>query len=163
YGRWRRDTNVAQMRADWDELFSATGEGSFDAVEANGVPCAWVAAPGARSDRAIVYFHGGGFQVGSLASHRELMAGLAAGARVLGVGYRLAPEHRHPAPLEDALAVLEWLQAQGFAAHHIALAGDSAGGGLALSTLLALQGTDQRPAAAFVMSAWTDLAATGES
>jgi monoterpene epsilon-lactone hydrolase len=165
YGRWRRDTTVAQMRADWDELFNATGEGSFEPVAANGVPCAWVAAPGARTDRVIVYFHGGGFQVGSLASHRELMARLsaAAGVRVLGVDYRLAPEHRHPVPLEDALAVLEWLQAEGFASHHIALAGDSAGGGLALSTLLALQGTDNMPAAAFVMSAWTDLAATGES
>lgn len=165
YGCWRRDTPVAQMRADWDQLFHATGEGTFEAVSAHGVPCAWVAAPGARIDRVIVYFHGGGFQVGSLASHRELMADLSAasGVRVLGVGYRLAPEHRHPAPLEDALAVLEWLQDEGFASHHIALAGDSAGAGLALSTLLALQGTGRRPAAAFVMSAWTDLAATGES
>src|SRR5690606_15879602 len=126
---------------------------------------AWVAAPGARTDQVIVYFHGGGFQVGSLHSHRELMARLSAeaGARVLGVGYRLAPEHRHPAPLEDALTVLDWLKAEGHAAHRTALAGDSAGGGLGLSTLLALQGTDHMPAAAFVMSAWTDLAATGES
>ncbi len=165
YGRWRRDTTVAQMRADWDELFNATGEGSYTAVDANGVPCAWVAAPGARTDRAIVYFHGGGFQVGSLASHRELMARLSAeaGVRVLGVGYRLAPEHRHPAPLEDALAVLQWLRSEGYAPQHTALAGDSAGGGLALSALLALQGHGAAPAAAFLMSAWTDLAATGES
>lgn len=166
YGRWRRDISVAQMRADWDRLFAATGEGSFTPVQAGSVPCAWVAAPGVRSDQAIVYFHGGGFQVGSLQSHRELMARLsaAAGVRVLGVEYRLAPEHRHPAPLEDALAVLDWLRGQGFAAHDVALAGDSAGGGLALSTLLALQRDGEAlPAAAFVLSAWTDLAATGES
>lgn len=166
YGRWRRDTPVAQMRADWDQLFSATGEGTFEPVMAGPVPCAWVSAPGARTDRAIAYFHGGGFQVGSLHSHRELMARLsaAAGVRVLGVGYRLAPEHRHPAPLQDALAALQWLRGQGFAARDTALAGDSAGGGLALGALLALHARgDALPAAAFLMSAWTDLAATGES
>ncbi|WBY03065.1 alpha/beta hydrolase [Ramlibacter tataouinensis] len=166
YGRWRRDTTVAQMRADWDALFNATGDASFEPVQAGGVPSAWIAAPGVRSDQAIVYFHGGGFQVGSLHSHRELMARLsaAAGVRVLGVAYRLAPEHRHPAPLQDALAVLQWLRGQGFAAKDIALAGDSAGGGLALGTMLALYGRgDALPAAAFLMSAWTDLAATGES
>lgn len=166
YGRWRRDTPVAQMRADWDELFSATGDSRFEPLEAGGVPCAWIAAPGVRTDRAIVYFHGGGFQVGSLRSHRELMALLsgAAGVRVLGVDYRLAPEHRYPAPLEDALAVMQWLADSGMAAHHIALAGDSAGAGLALSAMLALQDRDQPlPAAAFLMSAWTDLAITGAS
>ncbi|OGA58443.1 MAG: esterase [Burkholderiales bacterium RIFCSPHIGHO2_01_FULL_64_960] len=164
YGRWRRDTTVAQMREDWDALFSATGDARFDPIQADGVPCAWVTAAGARIDRVIVYFHGGGYQVGSLSSHRELMSRLseAAGVRVLGVGYRLAPEHQYPAPLEDALTVMRWLLAKGFPAHHIALAGDSAGGGLALATLLAMQGHGC-PAAAFTMSAWTDLAATGAS
>ncbi|KQP45636.1 alpha/beta hydrolase [Pseudorhodoferax sp. Leaf274] len=166
YGRWRRDTPVAQMRADWDQLFGAAGEGTFAPLQLGGVPCAWITAPGVAHDQAIVYFHGGGFQVGSLQSHRELMLALsaAAGVRVLGVDYRLAPEHRYPAALDDALAVLQALRAQGFAAQDLALAGDSAGGGLALSTLLALQ-AQQRPlpAAAFTMSAWTDLAATGES
>jgi acetyl esterase/lipase len=166
YGRWRRDTPVAQMRADWDALFPSPGDASFEPVQAGDVPCAWIAAPGVRADRAIVYFHGGGFRIGSLQSHRELMAWLsaAAGVRVLGVDYRLAPEHLHPAPLEDALAVLQWLSAQGFAAGDLALAGDSAGGGLALSALLALQACGAGlPAAAFLMSAWTDLAATGAS
>lgn len=166
YGRWRRDTPVEQMRADWDRLFSAPGDASSQDVSAAGVPCRWIAAPGARADRAIVYFHGGGFQVGSLDSHRELMAMLSAeaGVRVLGVGYRLAPEHRYPAPLEDALAVLGWLREQGFRAANVALAGDSAGAGLALSALLALQTQEQPlPAAAFLMSAWTDLTASGAS
>ncbi len=166
YGRWRRDTTVAQMRADWDALFSATGDAEVQSVEANGVACLWVAAQGARTDRVIVYFHGGGFQVGSTASHRELMANLssAAGVRVLGVDYRLAPEHRCPAPLEDALAVLAWLRTQGLAAGQVALAGDSAGAGLALSTLLQLQAAGEaRPCAAFLMSAWTDLTASGAS
>ncbi|MGV3573183.1 MAG: alpha/beta hydrolase fold domain-containing protein [Ramlibacter sp.] len=166
YGGWRRDTPVQQMRADWDALFSATGEASVEPVQAGAVPCEWVTAPGARTDQAIAYFHGGGFQVGSPRSHRELMALLsaAAGVRVLGVGYRLAPEHRYPAALDDALAAWDWLRGQGFAAHDLALAGDSAGGGLALSTMLALQARGEPlPAAGFLMSAWTDLTASGDS
>jgi monoterpene epsilon-lactone hydrolase len=166
YGRWRRDTPVTSMRADWEALFAATGEAAFEPVEAGGVPCAWVQAPGAHRDRVIVYFHGGGFQVGSLRTHRELMGRLsaAAGVAVLGVDYRLAPEHRYPAPLEDALAVVRWLLGQGLAAPRLALAGDSAGGGLALSTALAMPVQALgRPAAVYTMSAWTDLAASGAS
>ena len=166
YRSWRRDTSVSQMRADWDRLFSATGNASVEPIECAGVSCQWVAAPAARVDKAIVYLHGGGFQVGSLASHRELMAELsaAAGTRVLGVDYRLAPEHRFPAALDDTLAVWGCLRAQGFRPGDIAFAGDSAGAGLALSALLALKERGQElPAAAFLMSAWTDLTASGES
>lgn len=166
YGRWRRDTPVEQMRADWDALFPSTGDATGEDVVCNGVACRWIAAPGSRADRVVVYLHGGGFRIGSLDSHRELMAGLSAAsaARVLGVAYRRAPECRHPAALDDALAVMAWLGERGVAASHTALAGDSAGGGLALSLLLALQ-RQQRPvpAAAVLMSAWTDLTASGES
>ena len=166
YARWGRGTTPAHMRADWDALFSARGEARVEPVDAGGVPCEWVRAPGVRDDRAIVYFHGGGFQIGSPASHRELMALLsaAAGVRVLGVNYRLAPEHRYPAALEDALRTFEWVQTRGLAPRHIAMAGDSAGGGLALSTMVALSQSGRAlPAAAFLMSAWTDLTASGES
>jgi acetyl esterase/lipase len=166
YGRWRRDTTVAQMRADWDALFSAPGDAAFEPMQAGEVACAWVSAAGVRADKAIVYFHGGGFQVGSLQSHRELMGLLsaAAGVRVLGVDYRCAPEHLYPAPVEDALAALQWLSEQGFAARDLALAGDSAGAGLALAALLMLQQQGRAlPAAAYLMSAWTDLTASGES
>ena len=166
YGRWRRDTPVAQMRADWDALFSEPGDACVRAVDANGVPCEWVIAPGADERKAVVYFHGGGFQVGSVASHHELMARISAASKVavLGVGYRLAPEHRYPAALEDSHAVMNWLEAQGFAARDVALAGDSAGGGLALSLLLSLQDKGRAlPAAAYLMSAWTDLTASGAS
>ncbi|MBN9427389.1 MAG: alpha/beta hydrolase [Burkholderiales bacterium] len=166
YGRWRRDTPVAQMRADWDELFDAPSQAIVEAVDAAGVPCQWVTAPGARNDRIVLYFHGGGFQVGSLASHRELMAcvSAAAGARVLGVDYRLAPEHRYPAALQDALAAYDWLRAQGVGTHQIAIAGDSAGGGLGLSLLLALHRCGEPlPIAYWGLSAWTDLTAAGES
>ena len=166
YGRWRRDTTLAQMRADWDRLFNAPAVGSVEPVDLAGVSCQWIAAPGARADKAIVYLHGGGFQVGSLASHAELMGALsaAAGVRVLGVAYRLAPEHRYPAALADTLAVLGGLRSQGFHPTDLALAGDSAGAGLALSALLSLQADDDDlPACAFLMSAWTDLTASGAS
>lgn len=168
YGSWKRDTPVAQMRQDWDELFGgAQVDALIEDVDAGGVKAQWVGAPGVvDAQRAILYFHGGGFQVGSLVSHRELMSGLSAAAqcRVLGVDYRLAPEHRYPAALDDALAAYRWLKDQGFAPDHIALAGDSAGGGLALSLLLRLRDAGQAlPAAAVLMSAWTDLTASGAS
>ena len=166
YGRWRRDTPVAQMRADWDALFSARADALVDAVDAKGVPCQWICAPGARENRVVLYFHGGGFQVGSLASHAELMACIssAAQARVLGVDYRLAPEHRYPAALDDALNVWRWLLGQGLLPSQLAVAGDSAGGGLALSLMLALQARGETmPASCWGMSAWTDLTASGSS
>ncbi len=165
YGGWRRDTPVTQMRADWDRLFSAPGPAELEAVDAGGVPCAWLRAPGARRDRAVLYVHGGGLQMGSLQSHRELMGELsvAAGVAVLGVGYRLAPEHRQPDALQDVLQVLAWLHAQGLSGAQLALAGDSAGGGLVLSALMQLPDGVPRPAAACLMSAWTDMTTFGSS
>jgi len=167
YGGWTRTTTVEQMRRDWDDLFwtdafPATGQEIF----AVGVDATWIDATTAGSEKVLLYFHGGGFQVGSVKSHRDLMARLSAAAncRVLGVNYRRAPEHRFPAPIEDAVAAYQWLQTQGFAPEHIAFAGDSAGGGLVLSTMLALRGKGlPLPAAGVALSAWTDLAATGGS
>lgn len=167
YGRWGRGTTVQQMREDWDALFAA---GDLDAdvqpVDAGGVACEWVDAPGADAACVVLYFHGGGFQVGSLVSHRELMACISAegGCRVLGVGYRLAPEHRYPAALDDARSAYAWLLAQGVPPGRIALAGDSAGAGLALALLLSLRdGGQPLPAACVLLSAWTDLTAAGAS
>ncbi|MEN1579705.1 alpha/beta hydrolase [Pseudomonas aeruginosa] len=167
YGSWGRQTSVEQMRADWDRLFGISiPDGSMQPVDAGGVPAAWISAPSADVDRVLVYFHGGGFQVGSVHSHFDLMYRLSAAARcrVLAVDYRLAPEHRFPAALEDALAAYEWLLGQGIAAERTALAGDSAGGGLALSLLLQCRDRGlPMPACAAVMSAWTDMAANGGS
>jgi monoterpene epsilon-lactone hydrolase len=163
--RWGRGTTVAQMRQDWDALFPAEVEARVTPVDVGGVPGEWVVAPGA-SEAVLVYLHGGGFQVGSCRSHRELMAGLsaAAGCRVLGLDYRLAPEHRWPAARADALAAWDGLIAQGLSPRQIALAGDSAGGGLVLQLLLALRDADRTmPAAAVTLSAWTDLGASGDS
>jgi len=167
YRRWGRSTPVAQMRADWDALFGNTPvDVAIEPVSADGVPAEWVAAHGACTDRAVLYLHGGGLQVGSPRSHRELMAHISeqADCRVLGLDYRLAPEHRFPAQLEDAQAAFGWLRAAGYAAPHLALAGDSAGAGLALALLLSLRDAGEPlPAAAALMSAWTDLTASGPS
>ena len=122
-----------------------------EAVVAGGVPCEWVAAPGAARDRAILYVHGGAYTTGSLATHRRHVAQLsaAAGARILNVDYRLAPEHPHPAAVDDAVAAYRWLLSDGSVApERIVLCGDSAGGGLAVAVLVALRDAeDPLPAA----------------
>ncbi|MCK1394408.1 alpha/beta hydrolase [Bradyrhizobium sp. 1] len=154
------------MRADWDELFSSSVSATIEPVQAGAVACEWVRPPAARRDAAIVYLHGGGFRVGSPTSHREIIARLAleAGIQALAVDYRLVPEHLLPAALDDAMAVLEWLEKSGLPADRIALAGDSAGAALALGVMVArLQQGKRSPAAAYLMSAWTDLTASGES
>jgi epsilon-lactone hydrolase len=133
-------------------------------VVANGVPAEWIVADGARDDVAIVYFHGGGYVMGSLATHRGHCARLsrAARARVLSVDYRLGPEHPHPAAVDDAVAAVRFARESGFAPERTAIAGDSAGGGLTLATLVALRDEgDPAPVAGLCISPWTDLALTG--
>ena len=136
-------------------------------VDAGGVPAEWVVPVGVRGDgRVLLYFHGGAYQLGSPATLRHLVALLsgAARARALSVDYRLAPEHPFPAAIEDALAAYRGLLAGGTDPASIAVAGDSAGGGLALGALVALRDAGEpMPAAAVLLSPWTDLALTGES
>jgi len=139
---------------------------AVDLVDAGGVPAEWVVAPGVSPGRVLLYFHGGAYQIGSPANLRHLVALLsgAAGARALSVDYRLAPEHPFPAAIEDALAAYRWLLASGIDPALIAVAGDSAGGGLALGALVALRDAgDPMPAGAVMLSPWTDLALTGDS
>lgn len=167
YGGWSRNTTVAQMRSDWDAAFgSCTVPVSQERVSVGGIDAEWIATSGAPPDKAILYFHGGGFRLGSVSSHRELIARIseASGCRVLAINYRLAPEHRFPAPLEDAMAAYGWMLDQGLKPENIAFVGDSAGGNLALAAMLGLRGRQvPLPAACVLMSPWTDLAATGDS
>jgi epsilon-lactone hydrolase len=162
-------TDVLAMRKNMEAVVAAAPrpEGvAFTPVDANGVPAEWTVADGARDDVAIVYFHGGGYVMGSLNSHRGHCARISqvARARVLSVDYRLGPEHPHPAAVEDAVAAVRFARASGFAPKRTAVAGDSAGGGLTLATLLALRDAgDPLPAAAVLFSPWTDLAVTGAS
>ena len=125
----------------------------------------WLEADEA-ADGVILYIHGGGYVSCSAATHRPITAALArlTRHRVFSLDYRLAPEHRYPAALDDAVAAYQWLLEGGTPAKLISLAGDSAGGGLVLGTLLrARQMKLPLPAAAVCFSPWTDLAGTGES
>lgn len=128
----------------------------------------WISAgkSGNNTPTALLYLHGGGFSVGSATSHRQLTAYIsrAADSRVLSINYRLTPENRFPAALEDSVNAYRWLLEKGFAPEHIALAGDSAGGGLAMATVIALrqEGLPQ-PAGAVGISPWLDLLCSSDS
>jgi len=136
-------------------------------VTAGGVPAHWLAAPGAEAGRVLLFLHGGGFELGSLRSDGELAArlGRASGMRVLFPEYRLAPEHPFPAAIDDVLAAWRWLRAgEGLSARSIAVAGDSAGGGLAVALLVAARDAgEELSAAAVLMSPTVDLTGSGAS
>lgn len=131
-----------------------------------GIPAEWLIPGNARSGRALLYLHGGGYVIGSIRTYRDMVSHLAFAAqcRALVVEYRLAPENRFPCAVEDALTSYRWLLSQGYEPGNIAIAGDSAGGGLAAATLVSLRDAgDPLPAAAMLLSPWTDLEGTGES
>lgn len=125
----------------------------------------WVAPP-AEAVRTILYLHGGGYVSCSPASHRPIIAALARGtpAQVFAPDYRLAPEHPYPAALDDAERAYEWLLTRGIPPSTIAVAGDSAGGGLTLALLMRLRDKGAAlPGCAVLFSPWLDLAGTGAS
>lgn len=139
-------------------------------VSADGVPCEWIVPPGAATTDRLLYLHGGGYVAGGLDSHRPLCADIAtaAGVAILNVDYRLAPESKSPAQLDDALTAYRWMLANGpdglGQVERCYMAGDSAGGGLALATLQAIGGAGlPAPNAAATLSAWTDMTVSGES
>ncbi len=116
--------------------------------------------------RTILYLHGGGYALGSPRSHRHMVANLAvaANAKAVLIDYRLAPENPFPAAVDDAVSVYRWLLDNGTSADQVVIAGDSAGGGLAVATLLALR--DQSitlPAGGVCISPWTDLTNSSET
>jgi len=138
----------------------------FESVSIDGIPGEFGRSPGARSDRTIIYFHGGGYVIGSLRSHRGMLSllGSAAGVRTLAVDYRLAPEHPYPAALDDAVRAYRWLLASGVAPSAIAVAGDSAGAGLAVATLVRARDEElPMPAAVALFSPFADLSGSGAS
>lgn len=161
--------NPQELRAAMAAAFSAfpsAGEVKCEPVNANGVKAEWITANNAAADRVILYLHGGGYVMGSIDTHRELVARLskAAQARVLALDYRLAPENPFPAAVDDSIAAYRWLLAQGYKPGRIVVAGDSAGGGLTVSTLLALRDIGAPvPAGAACISPWVDFEAEGES
>ena len=164
-----RPPGLADWRARLDRM-SAIAPLPRDVVVtpvlAGGVDAEWTATPQADPSRAMLYLHGGAYVSGSAVSHRLMVAeaGRQAGMRTLALNYRLAPEHPHPAAVEDALAGYRFLIAEGFAPERIVVAGDSAGGGLTLALLVSLRDAGERlPACAWVVSPWVDLEMTGAS
>jgi phosphinothricin tripeptide acetyl hydrolase len=139
---------------------------TWEPVHAAGVPAEWVTPAEREPGRAIVYFHGGGYATGSVEAFRSLSSHLARAtrARVLAVDYRLAPEHPFPAALDDAIAAYGFVISSGYAPDHVALVGDSSGGGLVLGTLVALRDRGETlPATAVCICPWTDLTLSGAS
>jgi epsilon-lactone hydrolase len=136
-------------------------------VTAGEVPAYWLDAPGTDAGRVLIFLHGGGFEFGSVRSDGELAArlGRAAGMRVLFPEYRLAPEHHFPAAIDDVIAAYRWLRTdQRLRASSIAVAGDSAGGGLAVGLLVSIRDAGEAlPAAAALMSPTVDLTSSGAS
>jgi phosphinothricin tripeptide acetyl hydrolase len=160
---------IAERRAQYDRaerFFPTPTDVTVEAVAAPEQPAEWLRPPGVRADAAVLYLHGGGYVIGSPRSHRHLAAAIArtAGVPGLSLDYRLAPEHPFPAALEDAVAAYEWLLARGIGPERIVVAGDSAGGGLTVATLLALRDRGlPRPAGGVAISPWVDLTCSGRS
>ena len=157
------DPSVEEQRAGMEALAGSfpLPEGAQQRAETiAGVPCEWQSVDGAKDDAVLLYFHGGGYVIGSVNTHRGLVSGFsgASGITGLSVDYRLAPEHPFPAAVEDAVAVYHALLEQGRDPAKIAIGGDSAGGGLSLALLLAARerGLPQ-PACAALLSPWSDL------
>jgi acetyl esterase/lipase len=163
------DRSTAELREAYDGLaaqFPTPADVTLSRADAGGVPAEWSATPDADAGRVILYLHGGGYVIGSSLSHRHLTAelGRAAGTRTLSLDYRLAPEAPFPAAVDDALAGYRFLLDSGFAPSSIAIAGDSAGGGLTVATLLAARDAGlPQPACAVCISPWTDLEGLGAS
>lgn len=163
------NATLDEMRANAEGFGEMTAEPegvSYEKVDAGGVPAIMVTPAGAKTDRVLQYTHGGGYVFCSANSHKRMAGHIAKaiGCRALVLDYRMAPEHPHPAPVNDAVTAYRWLLSQGIKAEHIALSGDSAGGGLVVATLLKLRDDGiAQPAGAVPISPWADMEGAGES
>jgi epsilon-lactone hydrolase len=164
-----RSDDYRQRRRDMDARGLAYGlrpDVKVEPVTANGVRAEWSSTPGAADDAALLYLHGGGYVIGSLDSHRHLAseAGRAAACWALALDYRLAPEHPFPAAVDDAVTGYRYLVARGVKPERIAIAGDSAGGGLVVAAMIAIRDAGlAQPGCGWCISPWVDMEATGES
>ena len=164
-----RPVGWAARRQRLDEIgavWPVASDVTLTAVDINGIPGEWSTVPGSNSSRVLLFLHGGGYCSGSIISHRRMVseAGRAAGVRTLAIGYRLAPENPFPAAFDDAATAWHFLRRQGIAAQHIAMGGDSAGGGLSLAVALKLHDVNEElPACLWLVSPWTDLTMSGST
>lgn len=172
---WRELINAVEglpldeVRARVDEFYERLPmpEGArLERIDAGGVPAIWATTPESIRERTILYLHGGGYVLGGAEGYCKMTSRIAraAEARVLVIDYRLAPENAFPAAVQDGVQVYGWLLQQGVRPDSVAIAGDSAGGGLTLATMISVRDAGGKlPAAAAVISPWIDLALTGSS
>ncbi len=160
---------IEDSRAGFEKMMRIVGgktPANVRQVDAGGVPSEIVSAEGASDDSAVLYLHGGGYAIGSPGTHREFARRLSAASRaqVLVIDYRLAPETPFPAPVEDAVSAYRWLLSEGYAPERLAIAGDSAGGGLTAAALVSIryQGLPL-PACGVCLSPWVDMEGLGDS
>jgi epsilon-lactone hydrolase len=164
-----RPAELSERRMRLDSLggqYPLPADVRVEAANADGVAAEWTQTPEADPAMVILYLHGGGYTAGSLKSHRHMVAqaGREARARTIALDYRLAPEYLFPAAVEDAVAGYRFLLSRGFTANHIAVAGDSAGGGLTVALLVSLRDAGlPLPACAWCSSPWVDLEGIGGS
>jgi epsilon-lactone hydrolase len=166
---WPRSPDYRQRRLDIDARgrdYGIPADVSVEPVNANGVRAEWISTPGAVDDAAILYLHGGGYVIGSLDSHRHLVAEAEreAGCWTLALDYRLAPENPFPAAVDDAVAGYRYLVGRGITPGRIAIAGDSAGGGLVVAAMVAIRDAGlPTPGCGWRISPWVDMEAVGET
>jgi monoterpene epsilon-lactone hydrolase len=158
-----------KRRSNFEELASllpVAGNVSFEPISAGDIPAEWIVPDEASEKKVLFYLHGGGYCIGSINTHRGMVSHIARAAktRTLLIDYRLAPENPFPAAVEDSTTAYKWILSQGIVAGDIIIAGDSAGGGLTVSTLLSLKKKEiPMPAAAVLISPWVDITITGGS
>ena len=158
---------IQEQRAGFEMLAAAappSDDIQRETVDAGGVPAEFATAGG--DDPTVFYLHGGGYCIGSIATHRDVVARFvrSTGGRALSIDYRLAPEHPFPAALDDATAAYRWLLSTGVDPARVVIAGDSAGGGLTVATLVALRDAgDPLPALGVCISPFVDMGLSGES
>jgi len=158
--------NFRDVLEEWSVVTAEPRGTDYIEVDCNGVPAMWAIPKTASAKHVLLGIHGGGFCGGSMYSHRKLYGHFAKaiGCRALIVDYRLAPEHIFPTALDDVLMAYRWLLEQDIAPKHIVVAGDSAGGGIAVALQLRLKHDRlPLPAASLLLSAWFDLEGTGDS
>lgn len=164
-----RPIGWVQRRQRLDEVGSiwpVADDVELRTVDCGNVAGEWSLSPGVDATRVLLYFHGGGYCSGSIASHRRLVteAGRAAGISTLAIAYRLAPEHPFPAAHDDAMIGWRYLRQQGIDARNIVVGGDSAGGNLTIALINALRAANEDlPACAWLISPWTDLTMSGKT
>ena len=154
-----------KMFEHWGDVTGEPGGVDYTEVDANGVEAMWAVPKNSNKDTVILCTHGGGYAVGSMYSHRKMFGHIAkaVGCSALIVNYRRAPESVHPGPVNDCVTAYEWVLEQGYKPENIAFTGDSAGGALAITTMLAARDKGlPLPVASMPISPWVDMEAKEE-